>query len=217
MQFDRSADGTLTPLPKPRVDTGAGLERIAAVMQGKDDNFHTDLFQPLIDGVAELVGRPYPGGPEGEGLSFRVLADHARAVTFLILDGVYPGQRWPRLRACGGSSGARCVTPGCWAAADRRSRTWSRSWLRVMGDAYPALAAKQGAITNLIRSEEREFFETIEAGLERLEQIRASGTTTIPGEDAFKLFDTFGFPIDLTQMIAGEWGIAVDATASNRR
>src|SRR3954468_15019543 len=89
MQFDRSADGTLTPLPKPSVDTGAGLERIAAVMQGEDDNFHTDVFLPLIDRVGELVGRPYDRAAE-ERASYRVLADHARAVSFLLADGVYP-------------------------------------------------------------------------------------------------------------------------------
>ncbi|MDQ3138481.1 MAG: alanine--tRNA ligase-related protein, partial [Gemmatimonadota bacterium] len=90
MQFDRSADGTLTPLPKPSVDTGAGLERIAAVMQGEDDNFHTDVFLPLLGRVGELVGRPYDRAAEDRA-SFRVLADHARAVTFLLADGVYPG------------------------------------------------------------------------------------------------------------------------------
>ena len=88
MQFDRSADGTLTPLPRPSVDTGAGLERIAAVLQGEDSNFHTDLFLPLLDAVAELVGRPYDRGPAGA--SYRVLADHARAVSFLLADGVVP-------------------------------------------------------------------------------------------------------------------------------
>ena len=89
MQFDRSADGTLTPLPKPSVDTGAGLERIAAVMQGEDDNFHTDVFLPLIERVGELVGTPYDRTAENRA-SYRVLADHARAVSFLLADGVYP-------------------------------------------------------------------------------------------------------------------------------
>src|SRR5512147_3004345 len=90
MQFDRSADGTLTPLPKPSVDTGAGLERIASVLQNTGDNFHTDLFLPLLDKVGELVGKPYPGSMDGPGASYRVLADHARAVAFLLTDGVYP-------------------------------------------------------------------------------------------------------------------------------
>src|SRR5690606_10070250 len=89
MQFDRSADGTLTPLPKPSVDTGAGLERIASVLQGKDDNFHTDLFVPLLEHAGALVGRPYDPARE-DRVSYRVLADHARAVTFLLADGVYP-------------------------------------------------------------------------------------------------------------------------------
>ena len=90
MQFDRSADGTLTPLPKPSVDTGAGLERIAAVLQGEDDNFHTDLFAPLLDRVGQMVGRPYDRAATDRA-SYRVLADHARAVSFLLADGVYPG------------------------------------------------------------------------------------------------------------------------------
>ena len=123
MQFDRSADGTLTPLPKPSVDTGAGLERIAAVLQGTDDNFHTDLFVPLLDEVGRLVGAPYPGGMAGPGAAYRVLADHARAVTFLLADGVYPATR-AGATCSGGSSGARCVTAGCW---DSGSRPWRRS------------------------------------------------------------------------------------------
>ena len=141
MQFDRAADGTLTPLPKPSVDTGAGLERIAAVLQGEDSNFHTDLFLPLLERVAELVGKPYDRGPAGG--SFRVLADHARAVTFLLADGVYPEQRGPRLRAAPHSApgGAARLAAGP-AGADARAAHRGRG--AEMGDAYPELVAKAG-------------------------------------------------------------------------
>ena len=127
MQFDRSADGTLTPLPKPSVDTGAGLERIAAVMQGEDDNFHTDVFLPLIDRVGELVGAPYDRSAENRA-SYRVLADHARAVSFLLADGVYPEQRGAGLRAAPDPPprGAPRLAAGpSGADARHRSPTWS--------------------------------------------------------------------------------------------
>ncbi len=215
MQFDRSADGTLTPLPKPSVDTGAGLERVTAVMEGQDDNFHTDLFQPLIDRVTQLIGRPYPGGPEGEGLSFRVLADHARAATFLIHDGVYPGNegRGFVLRRI-----IRRAVRHAWLMGQREPMLCQlvADVVQIMGDAYPTLRDKQPEITEWIRTEEARFFETIEAGMNRLEQIRASGTTRISGDDAFKLFDTYGFPIDLTQLITAEWGIDVDGEGFDR-
>ncbi|MDZ4673548.1 MAG: alanine--tRNA ligase, partial [Gemmatimonadota bacterium] len=209
MQFDRSADGTLTPLPKPSVDTGAGLERIAAVLQGKDDNFHTDLFMPLLEKVAELVGRPYPGGMEGEGASYRVLADHARAVVFLLADGVYPGNdgRGYVLRRI-----LRRAVRHAWLLGRREPTLAPLTGLVLdaMAAAYPEVAAKRKYILDLTETEERRFFETIEGGLKRLDELFASGVETIPGEEAFKLYDTFGFPIDLTQLIAGERGVAVD-------
>ncbi len=209
MQFDRSADGTLTPLPKPSVDTGAGLERIAAVKQGKDDNFHTDLFQPLIDRVGTLVGRAYSGGPEGDGLSFRVLADHARAVCFLLLDGVYPSNEGR------GFVLRRILRRGvrhAWLLG-RREPTLARlipTVIELMADAYPALRDRATKIIEVVQREEENFYNTIGAGLDRLAEIRASGAKRISGVDAFKLFDTFGFPIDLTELITAEWGISVD-------
>jgi alanyl-tRNA synthetase len=209
MQFDRSADGTLTPLPKPSVDTGAGLERITAVLQGQDDNFHTDLFRPLIADVERLVGAAYPGGPDGTGISYRVLADHARAVSFLLLDGVYPSNegRGFVLRRI-----LRRAVRHAWLLG-RREPTLVElvpTVVALMGDAYPVLVEKQAFVAETIRQEEARFLETIEAGLARLEEIRAAGTTRIAGDDAFKLFDTFGFPLDLTVLIAGEMGISVD-------
>jgi alanyl-tRNA synthetase len=214
MQFDRSADGTLTPLPKPSVDTGAGLERIAAVMQGEDDNFHTDLFQPLTDRVGELVGVPYDRNAENRG-SYRVLADHARAVSFLLADGVYPSNegRGYVLRRI-----LRRAVRHAWLLG-RREPTLallSDVVVRQMGEVYPELTAKAGYIHEVTETEERRFLETIEGGLARLEEIFASGATSISGEDAFKLYDTYGFPIDLTQIIAGERGVGVELSGFER-
>jgi alanyl-tRNA synthetase len=214
MQFDRSADGTLTPLPKPSVDTGAGLERIAAVMQGEDDNFHTDLFRPLIDRVGDLVGTPYDRNAENRA-SYRVLADHARAVSFLLADGVYPSNegRGYVLRRI-----LRRAVRHAWLLG-RREPTLallSDVVVREMGDVYPELAAKAGYIHEVTETEERRFLETIEGGLARLEEIFASGATTISGEDAFKLYDTYGFPIDLSQIIAGERGVGVELAGFER-
>jgi alanyl-tRNA synthetase len=210
MQYDRSADGTLTPLPKPSVDTGAGLERIAAVMQDQDDNFHTDLFLPLIERVGELVGRSYDRSSE-ERASYRVLADHARAVSFLLADGVYPSNegRGYVLRRI-----LRRAVRHAWLLGRREPTLAPLTSVVVsqMSDVYPELAAKRDYIHEVTETEERRFLETIEGGLRRLEEIFASGSRTISGPDAFKLYDTFGFPIDLTQIIADERGVEVDLT-----
>ena len=214
MQYDRAADGTLTPLPKPSVDTGAGLERIAAVMQGEDDNFHTDVFLPLIERVGELVGRSYDRSAE-ERVSYRVLADHARAVSFLLADGVYPSNegRGYVLRRI-----LRRAVRHAWLLG-RRDPTLAPLTdivVRQMGDTYPELRAKGGEIHEITEAEERRFLETIEGGLRRLEDIFASGAKAIPGDEAFKLYDTFGFPIDLTEIIAGEHGVEVDLEGFER-
>jgi alanyl-tRNA synthetase len=214
MQYDRSADGTLTPLPKPSVDTGAGLERIAAVMQGEDDNFHTDIFQPLIDRVGELVSRSYDRSSQDRA-SYRVLADHARAVSFLLADGVYPSNegRGYVLRRI-----LRRAVRHAWLLGRREPTLASLTDIVVqqMSDIYPELRAKAGEIHDITEAEERRFLETIEGGLRRLEEIFASGAKSIPGEDAFKLYDTFGFPIDLTQIIASERGVQVDLAGFDR-
>ncbi|HRZ09372.1 MAG TPA: alanine--tRNA ligase [Gemmatimonadales bacterium] len=207
MQFDRSADGTLTPLPKPSVDTGAGLERIAAVLQGEDSNFHTDLFLPLLDAVAELVGRPYDRGPAGG--SYRVLADHARAVSFLLADGVVPSNegRGYVLRRI-----LRRAVRHAWLLG-RREPTLAPLTaivIREMGAAYPELQAKAEQIRQWTVTEEERFLETIEGGLKRMDELLASGLTVIPGDEAFKLYDTYGFPIDLTMILAEERGASVD-------
>jgi len=209
MQYDRAADGTLTPLPKPAVDTGAGLDRIASVLQGTDDNFHTDVFQPLLDRIGELVGSPYPGSMEGPGASFRVLADHARAVTFLLGDGVYPSNegRGYVLRRI-----LRRAVRHAWLLGRREPTLAPLTGLVIdlMHDAYPELDAKRAEIRKWTETEEVRFLETIEGGLRRLDELFATGVTTIPGDEAFRLYDTFGFPVDLTQLIAAERGIGVD-------
>jgi alanyl-tRNA synthetase len=214
MQYDRSADGTLTPLPKPSVDTGAGLERIAAVMQGEDDNFHTDVFLPLIERVGELVGRSYDRSID-ERASYRVLADHARAVSFLLADGVYPSNegRGYVLRRI-----LRRAVRHAWLLG-RREPTLALltdTVVRQLGDVYPELLTKAREIREITEAEERRFLETIEGGLRRLDEIFTSGARAIQGEEAFKLYDTFGFPIDLTQIIAGERGVQVDLEGFER-
>jgi alanyl-tRNA synthetase len=214
MQYDRSADGTLTPLPKPSVDTGAGLERIAAVMQGEDDNFHTDLFLPLIDRVGELVGRPYDRSADERG-SYRVLADHARAVSFLLADGVYPSNegRGYVLRRI-----LRRAVRHAWLLGRREPTLAPLTTIvvREMGAVYPELRARADHIHEVTETEESRFLETIEGGLRRLDEIFASETQSISGAEAFKLYDTFGFPIDLTQMIASERGVEVDIEGFER-
>jgi len=206
MQYDLQADGKRPPLPAPSVDTGAGLERIAAVLQGVGSNFDTDLFQPIIARAVEVVDRPYDRGPAGA--PFRVLADHARAVAFLLADGAYPSSdgRGYVLRRI-----LRRAVRYAWLLG-RREPTLVELTLRtveLMRDVYPELEAKREHIAKVTRAEEERFLETIEGGLRRLEELK--GAPAISGDDAFKLYDTYGFPLDLTQMIASERGQAVDA------
>jgi alanyl-tRNA synthetase len=211
MQFDQQPDGTRSPLPAPSVDTGAGLERIAAVMQGVASNFDTDLFAPIIAQAVEVVGRPYDRGPAGAG--FRVLADHARAVAFLLADGVYPSNegRGYVLRRI-----LRRAVRHAWLLG-RREPTLApliRTVGTLMGPVYPDLAQKEPHIERVTRAEEERFLETIEGGLGRLDELKGAGA--ISGDDAFKLYDTYGFPLDLTQLIAGERGQTVDTEGFER-
>src|SRR5690349_9457388 len=205
MQFDQQADGSRSPLPAPSVDTGAGLERIAAVMQGVPSNFDTDLFTPIIERAVEVIGKRYDRGERGA--SYRVLADHARAVAFLLADGVYPSNegRGYVLRRI-----LRRAVRHAWLLG-RREPTLVHlvhTVEELMGGVYPELIRKRADIENVTRAEEERFFDTVEGGLARLEELK--GTPVISGEDAFKLYDTYGFPIDLTQLIAAERGQAVD-------
>src|SRR5213595_2061656 len=205
MQYDLQPDGSRKNLPKPSVDTGAGLERIASVMQNVPSNFDTDLFQPIIAQAAEIVGRPYDRGPSGA--PYRVLADHARAVAFLLADGVYPSNegRGYVLRRI-----LRRAVRHAWLLG-RRDPTLgplTRAVTGAMGSVYPELPSKEQHIERVTRAEEERFLETIEGGLTRMEELRHQ--PVISGDDAFKLYDTYGFPLDLTQMIAAEHGHAVD-------
>jgi alanyl-tRNA synthetase len=208
MQFDRDAAGTLHPLPAPCVDTGAGLERIAAVLQGADSNYHIDLFAPMLDRVAELVDRPYRPEAE-EGVSYRVLADHARAVAFLLCDGVYPSNegRGYVLRRI-----LRRGVRHAWLLG-RREPTLAgvvEAVIDSMGEAYPDLVSRRDHIVAAARAEEERFLATIEGGMERFDELASGKGGTIPGEEVFRLYDTFGFPLDLTELMAEERGYAVD-------
>ena len=214
MQFDRGPDGVQAPLPAPSIDTGLGLERLAAVMQGADSNYHTDLFLPLIERVAEVVGRGYEPGSL-EGVSYRVLADHARACAFLLADGVYPANegRGYVLRRI-----LRRAVRHAWLLG-RRDPTLAEvasAAIDEMGGAYPELESARDAIVSSVLAEERRFLATVDGGMERLSQIapprrRAHGERpAIPGAEAFKLYDTFGFPLDLTRLVADERGYGVD-------
>jgi len=211
MQFDQQKDGSRSPLPAPSVDTGAGLERIAAVMQGVPSNFDTDLFTPLIERAVEVVGVSYDRGPAGA--PYRVLADHARAVSFLLADGVYPSSdgRGYVLRRI-----LRRAVRHAWLLG-RRDPTLvdlTSKVIELMHGIYPELEAKREHIERVTRAEEERFLETIEGGLKRLDELKE--VATIPGDDAFKLYDTYGFPLDLTQMIARERGQSVDAEGFER-
>jgi len=205
MQYDQQADGSRSPLPAPSVDTGAGLERLTAVMQRVPSNYDTDLFAPIIERAVDVVGKQYDRGPGGA--SYRVLADHARAVAFLLADGVYPSNegRGYVLRRI-----LRRAVRHAWLLG-RREPTLVylvHAVSGLMGNVYPELVQKRSHLESVTRAEEERFFDTIEGGLERLEQLQ--GAKTISGAEAFKLYDTYGFPIDLTQLIAAEHGQGVD-------
>jgi alanyl-tRNA synthetase len=210
MEFDRSADGTLTPLPFRSVDTGMGLERIATALQGVDSNYRTDLFAPIIARLAEYIGHD-PDTVESERFSYQVVADHSRAMTFLIGEGLKPS-----------NEGAGYVLRRIMRRAVRHGRLMGigQPFLRetcdvviqVMGEAYPALRAGRDRILAEVETEEGRFARTLEAGSQRLaalvEGVGRGGT--ISGEEAFRLHDTFGFPIDLSVEIAAEDGVEVD-------
>jgi alanyl-tRNA synthetase len=220
MQFDRAADGTMTPLPAPSIDTGAGLERLTSVLQGVDSNYRTDLFVSLIERAEAEVGVPYNTG-EG-GVSYRVLADHARAVAFLLADGVHPSNDGPGyvLRRI-----LRRAVRHAWLLGRRQPTLVHvvEGVVDLMGDAYPGLRESRDHLLGATREEEERFLDTIDSGMERIDEIapplaadsRAAiegggQRPRIAGEDAFRLHDTFGFPVDLTELIGRERGYAVD-------
>jgi alanyl-tRNA synthetase len=235
MQFDRQQDGTLVPLPKPSVDTGAGLDRIAAVLQGVTNNFHAEHFTALIERIEQVVGFPYLGktddrpqvferkGSKGaarvtvDPASFRVIADHARAVAFLLADGVLPSNegRGYVLRRI-----LRRAVRHAWLLGQREPTLVHivQVVTDALGDVYPELRQRSAHIIETTRAEEERFLATIDGGMKRFDEIAPAHTTqggdvvrgTISGEDAFRLYDTFGFPIDLTELMARERGYTVD-------
>ena len=204
MQFDRAPDGTLSPLPAPCVDTGMGLERLAAVLQHVHSNYEIDLFAHLIRVAGELTKTS-----DLSNKSLRVIADHIRACSFLIVDGVLPsneGRGYVLRRII-----RRALRHG-WMLGVRGDFFWKmvRPLVEEMGVAYPELATKQSFVEDALRAEEQRFGETLEHGMRVFDEVAAKTTGTIAGEDAFRLYDTYGFPVDLTADIARERGLEVD-------
>ena len=205
MQYDRDREGVLTPLPHPSVDTGMGLERLAAVLQGVHSNYEIDLFRKLIQAAADIVGTK-----DLESASLRVIADHIRSITFLINDGVMPGNegRGYVLRRIIRRAARHGHKLGCDEAFLYRLIP---ALVAVMGDAYPELGEAQENLQHVLKKEEMKFLETLEKGVRILEDDlgRLQGST-IPGETIFLLYDTYGFPVDLTGDIARERGLGLD-------
>ena len=210
MQFDRDSKGNLNPLPKPSVDTGAGLERIASMLQEVDTNYEIDSFQNIINKTAELAGKPYDTKLDTV-VSFRVIADHSRAATFLIGDGVMPS-----------NEGRGYVLRRIMRRAIRHGKKLdlTKPFLHKtagfvideMSEAYPDLKGKRAFIEKVILAEEEQFFRTLERGLTLLDEETAklSKGKALAGDIAFKLYDTYGFPLDLTRVICSERGLSVD-------
>jgi alanyl-tRNA synthetase len=212
MQFNRSADGVLHPLPKPSVDTGMGLERITTVMQGVCSNYDTDLLQGIIRHIERHSGKKY-GDDEKDSISMRVIADHCRAVTFLICDGALPS-----------NEGRGYVLRRIMRRAARHAKMLGvnepllcrmvEAVREMMGDAYPELAEREAYIRKVVLAEEERFAETLDRGLgmlnDEVASLRSAGKTVIPGETLFKLYDTYGFPVDLTADIVASEEFTVD-------
>src|SRR5690349_10020370 len=204
MQFNRDDQGNMNPLPKPSVDTGMGLERIAAVLQGKHSNYEIDLFQDLIRAAARETHQKQTKSP-----SLNVIADHIRACSFLIVDGVIPG-----------NEGRGYVLRRIIRRAIRHGFKLGQKQPffyrlvpdldRVMGDAYPELRAAKEKVAEVLQQEEKRFAETLENGMGVLESALASGEKLLDGETVFRLYDTFGFPVDLTADICRERGVMID-------
>ncbi|MBX5484558.1 MAG: alanine--tRNA ligase [Myxococcaceae bacterium] len=219
MQFERrEKDAPLLPLPKPSIDTGAGLERMTSVVQGKRSNYDTDLFQAIIAKVVELCGRPYD--PGNAGASYRVIADHARAAAFLIADGVQPsneGRGYVLRRIM-----RRAIRHGnALGLKDVFFPTVVDRVIEQMGDAYAELRENRIFVLEVVRHEEESFRRTLDRGLkmidEELEKLRSTGQKALSGDVVFFLHDTHGFPWDLTQIIARERGFDIDQAGYEAR
>jgi alanyl-tRNA synthetase len=208
MQFNRDAAGTLTPLPRPSIDTGMGLERIAAVVQGKESNYDTDLFAPLIADIETLSRRRYRAA-EADDVSMRVIADHARTTTFLIADGVTPSNEWRGYvlrrimrRAMRHGRMLGLTEPFLWKTVD---------WVvKLMGAAYPEIVAERPRIQEAIRSEEERFAETLDTGTLKIKDYLAEHASdtrrVVDGRFLFTLYDTYGFPMDLAEEVFQDAG-----------
>jgi alanyl-tRNA synthetase len=218
MEFEQDDTGILRPLPSPSIDTGMGLERMTAVLQGKRSNFDTDLFLPLIERASELAGREYPAGDVGD-VAVRVIADHIRAVTFLIGDGVTPandGRGYVLRRLV-----RRAYRQGNLIGLEEPFLYGLVGLVGdIMKDAYPELLTSIEYISKVCLSEEERFAFTLSSGLRFFDQVvretRDKGETVLAGEKVFKLYDTFGFPLDLSQELAGERAMSVDETGFAR-
>lgn len=215
IQYNRKADGSLEELPAKHVDTGMGFERICAVINGKDSNYDTDVFSPVIDRIAEMSGRKYLGAlDDKDSIAMRVMADHIRTVSFSIADGALPS-----------NEGRGYVLRRILRRASRYARNigfrepvlykFVQILADTMGDIFPEIKAQQATVERVIKAEEEGFLQTLERGLERFEDIvarlRPNDQGRIAGADAFLLYDTFGFPLDLTQLLARERDLTVDA------
>jgi alanyl-tRNA synthetase len=210
MQFDRDSSGKLNPLPRPSVDTGAGLERIASILQATDTNYDTDAFQHVIDQTSKLCGKPYDRKGDLAAV-FRVIADHSRATAFLIGDGVMPsneGRGYVLRRIM-----RRAIRMGKKLGFEKPFMHKTSGFvIEQMKDAYPSLIDQRAFIEKVVLAEEEQFLRTLDKGIELFNEWRAGNKDqkTLPGEVAFKLYDTFGFPLDLTRVMASELGVAVD-------
>ena len=210
MELSRDADGVLTELPRKNIDTGAGLERILPLLQGVDSMFDTDLFLPIIDAAASILGTGYGKDPASD-VALRVLADHGRAFSMLVADGVLPaneGRGYVLRRVV-----RRAVLAARRAGVEKPiGPALVQAAIEVLGEAYPALRAQQDLIVNVVAREEAGFDRTLRAGLSRLEEAFATGTKVLQGDVAFTLHDTHGFPVELTEELARDAGVEVDRT-----
>ncbi len=220
MQFERKEkEGPLIPLPRPSIDTGAGLERMTAVVQGKRSSYDTDLFQPILAEVARLCGRPY-GRSEDDSASMRVIADHSRATAFLVSDGVQPSNegrgyvlRRIMRRAIRHGSKLGLRQPFLHRTVDQV--------IELMGRAYPELPENRSFVLEVTRHEEESFRRTLDRGLRLIDEeaarLKKTGGKVLPGEVVFFLHDTHGFPWDLTQIVARERGLEIDQSGYEER
>ena len=218
MQFNRKADGSLAPLPMHVIDTGMGFERLVRAMQGKNSNYDTDVFQPILHKIGELSGHEY-GKSEEIDVAMRVVADHLRAIAFSIADGQLPSN------AKAGYVIRRILRRAVRYAYTFLGQRNAFVYLLVptlvheMGEAYPELKAQQELITRVMKEEEESFLRTLSTGISLLENVIADtkkeGKTVVDGQKAFTLFDTYGFPLDLTQLICSEQGMTVDEDTFN--